>query len=145
VIVITHGDKEENTPIDAKNQSNLQTYTTFKIISSQPPNSKTGMKMWRSETIASGANRRTAARIGCEKSICNVGFQIARVAFDRAGPSLACDFSVHAPDESVEFLLCHSVLLKGIVVRMNGDRSQCDDFVAMQNTNVFTIGRAFQQ
>jgi len=57
VIVIARGDEQENTRIRAEDQSNLQTYTAFKIISAEPPNSKTGMNMRRAEAIASGIDR----------------------------------------------------------------------------------------
>src|SRR5206468_2171696 len=89
--------------------------------------------------------RRTAARNGCERSICNISFQIARVAFDCASFTCARDSFVHALHEPVELLLCHAVLLKRIIIRVHSHRSKGDHFVAVQNADIFAIRGAFQQ
>jgi len=87
----------------------------------------------------------TAARNGCERSICNVGFQIAAVALHRASSACPSNLFVHPLNESIELFLRHAILLQRVIVRVNCDRPKRDDFVTMQNANVLPIGGALEK
>jgi hypothetical protein len=98
--------------------------------------------IWRRRVFG---KRRTAARNGCERSICNVSFQIAGIPFDRAGLACAGNLFVHAFDESIELFLSYSVLLKCVVIRMHVYGAKRDHFIAVENPDIFAVGGAFQQ
>src|SRR5215831_18821380 len=90
-------------------------------------------------------SRRTALRNGSDRSICNVGFQIAREALDSASLARAGNLFVHPLNETIEFSFGHTILLKRIIIGVNGDWPKRDDLVAMENADVFTIGGPLQQ
>lgn len=91
MIVIARGDEEENPRIGAKYQSNLQTYTTFKVISAQPPNSKAGMKMRRAEAIASGIDCLGNFASACLREPANSGTKsLGKVNLQRQLPNCPC-------------------------------------------------------
>jgi hypothetical protein len=46
VIVVASGKEEKDASVGAENQSNLQADAALEVISAQPPNTKTRMKMW---------------------------------------------------------------------------------------------------
>jgi hypothetical protein len=46
VAVVATSKKKEDAFVGAENQSNLQADAALEVISAQPPNAKTRMKMW---------------------------------------------------------------------------------------------------
>ena len=58
---------------------------------------------------------------------------------------MACDTPFCAARERIEFSFRYTILLKCVIVRVNGHWPKRDDLVAMQNADVLAVGRALQQ
>ena len=90
-------------------------------------------------------NFRTSRPKDSKRSTCKVGLEIAAISLDLASLSFAIDLSIRAFHKAVQFLFGHAVLANGVIVGVNGDGAESDDFAAMKNADVFALGSPFQK
>jgi hypothetical protein len=75
----------------------------------------------------------------------NVRFDVATEDCHFAGFAVTRDALFRPANEAVEFGFGDAVLLKRVVIGMNGHRAKRDDFIAMENPNIFSMGGALEK
>src|SRR6266480_4232160 len=89
--------------------------------------------------------RRISAFNSGVSSTRNIRFDVATEGCHFAGFALTQYALFRPPNELVEFCFAHSILLKRVVIGMNGHGTKRDDLVTVENADVLALGGTLEQ